>query len=292
MNKILNPKNKTLRIAFFGTPELTTTLLNTLAEAGMTPVVVVTGEDKPIGRKQVITAPAAKVWAMGHEVPTLQPSRLDADFLAVFKDLHIDLSVVVAYGKIMPQELIDCPRLGTINLHYSLLPKYRGASPVEAALLAGEETTGITIQHMRYALDSGPVIASLEVPITPDETTPELRSRLNDLAKPLLIESIDRLASGTATFTEQDDSHATFSKKISKADGLLDLSSDPLTNYRKYRAYFGWPGTYFFIEHEGKQMRTIIKDAEFKDNQFIIKKVLPEGKKEMDYEVFKQGYLK
>ncbi len=288
-NKNEQNQNNLPRIAFFGTPELTTTLLDTLTEAGMTPVVVVTGEDKPIGRKQIITPTPAKVWALEHTIPVLQPPKLDVDFLQTFKDLNIDLSVVVAYGKIMPEELINAPRLGTINLHYSLLPKYRGASPVETAILEGETVTGIAIQHMRHKLDSGPIINSLAVLILPDETAPELRTRLNDLARPILIDAIQKLIDTTATFTEQNHEQATFSKKISKEDGLVDLTLDPVRNYQKYRAYFGWPGTYFFIERDGKQMRVIIKDAEFTDNQFIIKKVLPEGRTLMDFEVFQKS---
>lgn len=297
-----NNQNKKLRIAFFGTPALTTTLLDALSEADMSPTVIVTGEDKPIGRKQIITPTPAKIWALAHNIPILQPAKLDAEFLLEIRNWKLDLFVVVAYGKIIPEELINTPQLGTINLHYSLLPKYRGASPVETAILSGEETTGIAIQHMRHKLDSGPIISSLEVPINPDETAQDLRIRLNELAKPILLDVIQKLSNGTASFTQQDETKATFSKKISKTDGLINLSEDPQINYNKYRAYFGWPGTYFLVPRssesavglidQNKKIRVLIKKAEFKNNTFVITKVLPEGKKEMSYENFISQFLK
>lgn len=282
---------KNLRIAFFGTPELTTTILDELAKNDLMPTVIVTGMDVPIGRKQIITPPPAKVWAQEHGITVLQPEKLDETFLEEFKKLHIDLSVVVAYGKIMPENLIDLPRLGTVNIHYSLLPKFRGATPVEAAILAGEAVTGVSIQHMRYKLDSGPIIRSLETPITDTETAHELRARLNESAKTLLVEAIHRLADETATYTEQNESQATFCKKIAKEDGLINPTGDPAENYRKFRAYHGWPGVYFFIEKENRKIRVIVKDAAFVDEQFVIRRVLPEGKNEMPYETFQKSLL-
>jgi len=287
-----NQNNKNIRIAFFGTPEITISILNGLKDANMLPVIIVTGEDKPIGRKQIITPTPTKIWAIKNNIPILQPKKLDADFLMEFKSLNIDISVVVAYGKIMPEELINSPVFGTINLHYSLLPKYRGASPVETAILLGKKETGITIQKMQFKLDSGPIMASLNVPIGQNETTPDLRDRLNKLAVPIVIDMITKLANNSAVFREQDETKATFSKKIKKEDGLINLLDDPQMNYDKYRAYFGWPGTYFFVEKNNKKMRILIKNAKLINNNFIITRVLPEGKKEMNYSDFTSQLLK
>lgn len=276
-----------MKIAFWGTPELTTTILDELLVQGLTPSIIITGQDVPIGRKMTITPPAAKVWGETHDIPVLQPAKLDEEFFLEIRNLNLDLSVVVAYGKIIPERFITLPRLGTINIHYSLLPKYRGATPVESAILNGDTETGVTIQHMRYALDSGPIIQMEKLEIEPTETSRALRARLNEIGKKLLVSSIRQLESGTATFTEQDESQATFCKKIKKEDGLIDPSGDAVANYNKFRAYFGWPGIYFMTNPPaGGEQRIKITDAILEDGKFIIKKVIPEGKKETDYKNF------
>lgn len=275
-----------IRIAFFGTPELTIPILEELKVRSYTPVVIVTGMDKPIGRKMTITPPEPKIWGETNSVQVLQPEKLDSNFIEEFKKLNIDLSVVVAYGKIIPEELINIPRLGTINIHYSLLPKYRGATPVEAAILNGESETGVCIQHMRYKLDSGPIIEMEKVEIGSTDTAEELRGKLNTVGKKLLIESIEKLISGNANMTEQDESLATFCKKIKKEDGEIDLEDNEIINYNKWRAYNKWPRTYFFIEKNGQKTRVIITEAKIENNVFVIEKVIPEGKKEMAYSEF------
>ena len=275
-----------LRIAFFGTPELTIPILEELKNTGYTPVVVVTGMDKPVGRKMTITAPEPKKWADENNVEIFQPQKLDSDFIEEFKKLNIDLSIVVAYGKIIPEELIDIPKYGTINIHYSLLPKYRGATPVEAAILNGDTETGVCIQHMRYKLDSGPIIKMEEISIGDTDTTEELRGKLNIVGKKLLIKSIEELVSGNAKMLEQDETQATFCKKIKKEDGEIDLDDNETINYNKFRAYNKWPRTYFFVEKSGQKARVIITEAKIENNTFVIEKVIPEGKKEIFYSEF------
>ena len=275
-----------LRIAFFGTPELTIPILEELKNTGYTPVVVVTGMDKPVGRKMTITAPEPKKWADENNVEIFQPQKLDSDFIEEFKKLNIDLSIVVAYGKIIPEELIDIPKYGTINIHYSLLPKYRGATPVEAAILNGDTETGVCIQHMRYKLDSGPIIKMEEISIGDTDTTEELRGKLNIVGKKLLIKSIEELVSGNAKMLEQDETQATFCKKIKKEDGEIDLDDNETINYNKFRAYNKWPRTYFFVEKSGQKARVIITEAKIENNTFVIEKVIPEGKKEIPYSEF------
>ena len=278
-----------IKIAFWGTPELTTVYLDALASSCMTPAVIVTNPDRPKGRGHELAATAAKVWGETHHVPILQPEKLDDAFYEKLKDLDVDLSVVVAYGSILAQKFIDLPKYKTLNVHYSLLPKYRGASPTEAAILAGEAETGCAIQVMERSLDSGPLIAQINTAIGPDETTTELRARLSCLGAQLLVETVPAYAAGVLVPKPQDESLATHCGKIKKEDGLLNLSGNALENYRKYKAYIEWPRTHFFAERGGKKIRVIVATAHYENETFVIDRVLPEGKKEMSYADFLRG---
>jgi len=286
-----------LSFAFFGTPELVVPILNTLLENGYTPKVVVTMPDRPQGRKMAITPPPAKVWAESHGIPVLQPEKLDDAFFLEIENLKMDIGIVVAYGKIIPKKLLELPAHGMLNVHYSLLPKYRGATPVESAILSGDMETGVAIQQMEFKLDSGPILKTAKTPINENETASELRTRLNDMAKDMLVETLGGIENGTAVAVPQNESLATHCGKIKKEDGLIDLSADPYQNFLKYRAYFGWPGVYFFEEKNSpptpdgvgrasKKIRLKVTSAEFVDGKFIIKRVVPEGKKEMSYDDF------
>ncbi len=279
-----------LNIAFFGTPDLVIPILDELEKSGALPQIIITGKDEPQGRKMIVTKPAPKVWAEKHGIPVLQPEKIDAAFLEDFIKYNIDLGVVVAYGKILPKTLLELPHFGMINVHYSLLPKYRGATPVESAILNGDEETGVVIQKMVYALDAGDIVEKEKISIDDSETAPELRNRLNEIAKGLLIKTIQKIADGSASYEKQDDSKATICRKIKKEDGLLDPAGDAIMNYRKFRAHAGWPGSYFFIEKNGKKMRIIVTEAKLTGEKFEILKVIPEGKKEMSYKDFLAGF--
>lgn len=280
--------NTTAKIsfAFFGTPALTTVLLDALKAASLLPTLIITTPDKPQGRKLVITPTPVKLWAIANDVPYLQPEKLDEAFIQSLANKNFDLFVVVAFGKILPERLLNLPKSGTINVHYSLLPKYRGATPVESAILQGESETGICIQKMQWKLDTGPILKMETFAILPSMTAPELRDKLNERASLLLPEVIIKHVHGEIIPIPQDDSLATNCSKIEKEDGLIDLFEDPFENDRKFRAYFGWPGSYFFIRDKDKDIRVIIKDAILDNGKFIIKRVVPEGKKEMDYQTF------
>jgi methionyl-tRNA formyltransferase len=195
-----------------------------------------------------------------------------------------DINIVVAYGKIIPENILNMPKYGSINIHYSLLPKYRGASPVESAILNGDRETGVTIQKMAYKMDSGPILAQEKVMIDNTEKAPELRARLIQIGAELLIKILPDIASGKIKQIPQNEKEATFCKKIKKEDGLIDLNDDAVKNYNKFRAYALWPRTFFFQNNK----RIIITDAILENNQLIIKKVLPEGKKEIMWEEFKK----
>jgi len=278
-----------IRIAFWGTPELTAVYLDALDAAGMTPVVIVTNPDRPKGRGQELAPTPAKMWAQARGIPVLEPEKMDEAFAIQLGAFHPDISIVVAYGSIIPERLITLPEHKTLNVHYSLLPRFRGASPTEAAILAGDEATGVAIQVMAQKLDSGPIVAQEWTPIGEDETAPELRARLTDIGARLLVEKLPDYLEGRLQPVPQDEISATRCGKMHKEDGLIDPEGDALSNYRKYRAYFEWPRTYFFIEQTGRQMRVIITEAAYENDAFVIKRVLPEGKKEMNYADFLRG---
>lgn len=261
---------------FFGTPDVASVTLGILKAAGYVPSLIVTAPDRPAGRKMLLTPPPAKTWALENNVPFIQPEKLVVED---FRTYDADFFLVAAYGKIMPEALLLMPRLGSVNIHYSLLPRYRGASPVEAAVLAGDTETGVSIQEMRFKLDSGPILAVEKTAIAPDESAPALRARLIKIGGDLFVKILPDFLAQKITPVAQDESQVTVCGKIKKEDGELDLASDARKNYNKFRAYAAWPRTFFF--KDGK--RIIITHATLEDGKFVIKKIIPEGGKETDY---------
>jgi methionyl-tRNA formyltransferase len=264
---------KNSNIIFFGTPDISAQVLRALIDAGYGISAVVTNPDAPVGRHHILTPSPVKVLAEETGIPVLQPGTLrDVSLPAA------DLAIVVAYGKIIPQTIIDTFPLGMLNIHYSLLPKYRGASPVEHAILSGDAVTGVTIQKLVFKLDAGPIVAVEELPIDETITTPELKQKLTETGSKLLIDILPHYISGKIHLVEQDETLATHCKKIAKSDGEIKLSDPDQEKWLKYRAYFGWPGIFYFDE-SGKRVKITL--ATFEDNKFIIKKIIPEGKSEM-----------
>jgi methionyl-tRNA formyltransferase len=279
-----------LNFVFFGTPDVGSETLEILKGHGFLPSLIITSPDKPQGRKMLITPPPVKTWAIENGIPYMQPEKLDEEFYKNLKNIACDLSIVVAYGKILPEAILKIPKLGSVNIHYSLLPKYRGASPVESAILNGETETGVTIQKMEFEMDSGPIIAQEIVRILPDEKAPELRKRLINIGGELLVKILPEFIDNKINLIPQDEKAATFCKKIKKEDGLVDIEKEqPVILYNKFRAYSHWPRI-FFIKNDPTKNKTskrvIITDAALEDGNFIIKKVLPEGKKEINYQDF------
>lgn len=273
-----------MKIAFFGTPAFTTDFLNKLVEDGFSPSLVITNPDRPSGRGMTLKSPEPKVWGLAHGIKVLQPEirqlAEDDDFFNDISKEAWDLFVVVAYGKIISERIINLPKYGTINVHYSLLPKYRGATPVESAILNGDETTGVVIQQMRYKLDTGPILAQVEIPIELDDTTLSLREKLNTQALSMLPGVLEKIQNGSTEATEQSEEGSSHCHKITKEDGLLDLDDDPLLNDRKYRAYYGSLGTYFFVNNK----RIKITKAHLEGEHFVIDEVIPENGKRTNYE--------
>lgn len=276
---------KETNIIFWGTPELCLPYLNTLTEAGYTIQAIVTAPDRPVGRKQTLTPPATKIWGLNNNIQVLQPEKFDAAFqqeLAIFQP---DISIVVAYGKIIPQTIIDTPLHGTLNIHYSLLPRWRGASPVEAAILAGDTVTGVSIQKMKYELDAGDVVAESKLELQGNETSTQLKKILTEKGTKLLKENLPHYLQHNIPQTPQDSGNISKCGIISKSDGEISLGESPVLLWRKYRAYQPWPGVFFF-DNSGKRIK--ITQARFEQGEFIIEKIIPEGKKEIDWKNHKQ----
>ena len=270
------------RFAYFGTPKVASDTLSILIEHGFVPEVVITSPDAPRGRGLVLTPSETKALALLHDIPVLSPEKLDAESIAAIHAYGCDYAIVVAYGKIFPETLITTFPKGVINVHYSLLPKYRGATPLEAALLAGDSTTGVTIQKMAKELDAGDIIAQEVMEIAPHESARELRPRLIESGASLLIDTLPKYLHGDIIPIPQDATRATRAKKLKKEDGLLSLDAPAEENWNKYRAYADTIGTYFF---DG-EMRVKITAASFKNDRFIIERVIPEGRREMTYTDF------
>lgn len=267
---------------FFGTPSVAAHTLEALLEADFTPRVVITNPDAPQGRGLELQPSPVKRLAEERGIPVLTPPELDSAAQASIAAFGASYAVVVAYGKIFPEELIAAFPLGVLNVHYSLLPKYRGATPMETALLNGERETGVTIQKMVRKLDAGDILAQETLAITPGETARELRPRLIEAGAKLLIETLPAFEEGLCTPTAQDESEATRARKFKKEDGQLDLSAPGEENWNKYRAYTDTIGTHFFTPHG----RIKITKAVLVNGAFVIERVIPEGKREMAYSEF------
>ncbi len=270
--------DKKLNFVFFGTPDVASETLQLLKLAGFLPSLIVTSPDKPQGRGMHMTPPSVKIWAEKNNIKYIQPTS-PPNSLSLSREGAFDLFIVVAYGKIIPEHILNLPKYGSVNIHYSLLPKYRGASPVESAILNGDTETGITIQKMAYKIDSGDILAQEKVQIGSDEKALELRARLIKIGGELLIKTLPEFTAGKIKPIPQDEKQTTFCQKIKKEDGLIDLNASATKNYNKFRAYAHWPRTFFF--QNGK--RIIITKARLEDNKFVIEKVIPEGGKEIDY---------
>ncbi len=235
-----------MRILFWGTPEFATPPLRALIGEGFDVVGVVTQPDRPRGRsRSQLEASPVKQVAMEEGVPVLQPERpRGPDFVHSMRDLAPDLSVVVAYGHILPKEVIDLPRLGTLNIHASLLPRLRGAAPIEAAIAQGFSETGVTIMRMVSALDAGPVLHVLTTSIEPDETGGELRLRLSELGATALIEALALMELGEAREQPQDDAQATYAHKLARENAFVDWTQPAEIVARRMRAYDPKPGAW------------------------------------------------
>ncbi len=235
-----------MRVLFWGTPEFAVPPLRALLGEGFEVVGVVTQPDKAVGRsRSTLEPPPVKVLALEENLPVFQPERPKGDeFIAQITALEPDISVVVAYGHILSTQVIDLPRLGTINIHASLLPKWRGAGPIQAAILNGDAESGVTIMRMVKALDAGASILQVRTPIPDDETYGELQLRLSEMGALALIEALALLGLGQASEVPQDDALATYAPKVDRTMTRIDWNTDSRTVARTIRAFDPRPGAF------------------------------------------------
>jgi methionyl-tRNA formyltransferase len=236
-----------VRIAFFGTPAFAVPSLLALLESRHEVGVVVTQPDRPRGRGQRVSAGPVKALALARGVPVLQPDRLTRDpWEAAFAAHAPDLGVVAAYGKILPDWLLALPPRGLINVHASLLPRYRGASPIHRAVMNGDAETGVTIMRVVTALDAGAMLASVAIPIGPDDRTDQVEAILADRGARLLLETVDRLARGPVPETPQDEALVTHAPRLAREEGLVDWGRSAREIHNQIRALHPWPHAFTF----------------------------------------------
>ncbi len=249
------------RYVFFGTPDFAAVVLDELIAAGMAPVAVVTNPDRPAGRKKELTAPAVKIFINGADVniPVLQPEKLDEAFIAELKSIGAEVGVLAAYGKIVPRAVFDIFPKGIVVVHPSLLPKYRGATPIQSAILAGEDSTGTTLFVMDEKVDHGPVLTTAQVPLLDMDTYSTLADKLAEASAALLIDTLPKYVHGEITPVPQSETGVTYTKKFSGEDGYVDLEkNEPVAIWRKVRALNPEPGVW--TTKDGKRMKILAAD--------------------------------
>ncbi len=248
-----------MRIVFMGTPDIAATCLSKLIEAGREVVGVITGEDKARGRGNVLTPTPVKSLALQNNIPVYTPKTLrDEAFMETLRELAPDIIVVVAYGKILPKEVLFYPKHGSVNVHVSLLPKYRGAAPMQRAIMDGEKETGVTIMYMDEGLDTGDIILSERFPIGKKDNFETIHDKSAEIGGNLMLRALAAIENGTATREKQDDSLATYAKKIEKSEAKIELSRSATELDPIIRGLTPVPGAY--LMQNGKMLK--IAEAE------------------------------
>lgn len=239
------------RIIFMGTPEFSVPILNALVESDYEVIAVVTQPDRPTGRKRVLTPPAVKIAAVEHDIPVYQPERISgsqemADLIA----LEADLIVTAAYGQFLPTKLLNAPKHRAINVHASLLPKYRGGAPVHYAIIEGESETGISIMYMEKKMDAGDILSQKSIPIKKEDDVASMFNKLSFLGRDLLMETLPELFAGNITPIKQDESKVTYSPNISREEERIDWTKTALQIANKVRGMRPWPVAHAMLEGE------------------------------------------
>lgn len=251
----------TIRTVFMGTPEFAVPTLDVLLQSGLNLVGVYTQPDRPKGRGQTLAAPPVKEMALRHGIPVLQPQKLRApEVVEELRALAPDLIVVVAFGQILPRSVLEIPRYGCINVHASLLPKYRGAAPINQAIIDGETETGITTMLMDVGLDTGPMLLKRALHIGPDETAGELHDRLCLLGGETMAATLQLLLRGELHPQVQDDSQTCYAAMLKKEDGRIDWSQSAQQIHNRIRGLAPWPGTY--TELNGEPLKLFLTRVE------------------------------
>lgn len=254
-----------MKLIFMGTPEFAVPSLNKLLATGHDVFAVFTQPDRPVGRKQIVTPPPVKVLALERGIAVHQPTKIKtaearAEIEPLFK--QADAGIVAAYGRILPDWMLAAPRLGCINVHSSLLPKYRGAAPINWAIACGETETGVTIMQMDTGLDTGAMLLQGKLAIDPQETAAELTPRLAELGAELLVETLARLERGELTPTPQNDADATYAPILNREDGQVDWTKTATEIFNRQRGFTPFPGCYTFLNGQRLELIHIAVSAE------------------------------
>lgn len=253
-----------LRIVYFGTPDFAVPALRALIDSPHQVIALVSQPDRPKGRGQKLQPTPTKVVAEAAGIPVLQPTRLkDGAFAEAMRALSPDLGVVAAYGRLIPDPILEIPRLGMINIHASLLPKYRGAAPVHRAVISGDSETGVTIMRVVTELDAGAMLETARVPIGPGETTPEIERKLARAGAELVLRAVDHLAEGTAVEVPQNPAEATYAAKIERGEGLIDWTLPAVRIHNLVRGLQPWP----LVSATLDGVRVLIHRTELADEQ-------------------------
>ena len=293
-----------MRVLFIGTGEIGVPVLRWLMESREHELVgVVTQPDKPVGREQRIEAPPIKTALGAGDVPVLQPKRIK-DALEEIRSLNPDVIAVMAYGQILPRTVLEIPRSACLNLHASLLPRHRGAAPIQAAIVAGDRETGISVMYMDEGLDTGDVLLQKRIEIAPDETGGSLHDRLGEIAPAALEDALTQLGNGIAPRTPQDASTATYAPKLEREHGRIDWNETAALIERKIRAFDPWPGAFtvlrdetgherklkIFRAHIASELATGSLSFPAKDAPLVLDEVQLEGKRRLRGDEFLRGY--
>lgn len=240
------------RIVFMGTPEFAVPCLEALIQAGYPVVMAVTQPDKPVGRKRVMTAPPIKQTAMAHDIPVYQPHKLrnNPEAVETLESAQADLFVVVAYGKILPQNILDIAARGCINVHASLLPKYRGSAPIQWSIVKGEHLTGVTTMVLDAGMDTGDMLLKKEVAIALNDTATSLSDKLSSAGAQLLLDTLPGYLSGNIQPQAQDEAKATAIPLLKKEDGEMDWHQSATELYNQVRGFAPWPGTFSYFQNK------------------------------------------
>lgn len=310
------------RLIFMGTPEFAAIILKKLIKNQFIPISIITQPDRKIGRRQKIVFSPVKTLALRYNLSFFQPENIkDHKIYKIIKALKPDIIIVAAYGQIIPKKILDIPKFGCVNVHASLLPKYRGASPIQYAILKGEKITGVTLMQMNEKMDEGDIIVQKKAKIDKNDTTLTLQKKLAELSADLLVKTLPKIFSRKIKPIPQDNKKATYTKILKKEDGKIDWKKKAEELERQIRAFYPWPGTYakFQIQNSKSNIKTLrikiiqarifFDKSKFKpgtlfltpdkklavscgQDNLILDRVQVEGKKEISGDEFVRGYFK
>jgi len=293
---------KNIKYAFWGTGPLAESVLYALYKNDLSPALVITKPDSRVGRHQELSSPYIKSWCESKNIKVYQPEKLkdNNEILDMLKE--VDLCIVASYGKIIPENILNTPKLGFLNVHPSMLPLYRGPSPIESQLATGAKEIGISIMKLDSEMDHGPILIQSKISININDNSHTTEIKSGQAGGELLVQIFEAYISGNLKAVQQEHDKATFCKFIKKEDGeikidfnnkesLGQINIEEIKN--KFRAYTPWPGIYFLHTHKEKTIRVKISEVNLdtENIETLIQKIIPEGKSEMTFESFKNGYI-